>query len=384
VLLSFERWGTWTRGEQPYAELTQTEEQVQAGRYAAKLSYNFPETDQDFVVYRQATAIGGEPNAISLWVYGDGSGHFLNVWIEDAKKQVWSVHLGRVGPAGWQEMTGRIAPDRPWPSGHVSGPQDEVIDYPIRFYGLVLDRPAAGPKAGTIYLDELSVGQVEAPAPGESTETIGPAPSSGGRIVFTVQVNERYSLYATDPSWETMVKLGDTDQAHSTCAEGDTATTLEGLTIHLRPPERCSIAGTVDSCPSPNGQFKVNTSRTQGSDYQITLWRTSDNKMLEAIYTGPLNIHPGMNWSPDSSHFLFTVGQSVYRADVDQAGYRIILPFKHDTWPLQYTPDGAFVYYLKPVSGKISDVFLARPDGTGERNLTRSPIAIKLCPRWRQ
>ena len=126
--------------------------------------------------------------------------------------------------------------------------------------------------------------------------------------MFTVQVGERYSLYAADPRWDSMLKLEDTDWAHSTCAEGDKATTLEGLTVRLRPPERCSIAGTVDSCTSPNGQFKVNTSRTQGSDYQITLWRTRDNKMLEAIYTGPLNIHPGMNWSLDSSHFLFTVG----------------------------------------------------------------------------
>jgi hypothetical protein len=201
--------------------------------------------------------------------------------------------------------------------------------------------------------------------------------------VFTVQVGERYSLYATDPTWDRMVKLGDTDEEHSTCTDGSAATTLEGLTIHLRQPERCSIAGTVDSCTSPNGQFKVNTSR-KGGDYQVTLWRTSDDKMLEAIYTGPLNIHPGMNWSPDSSHFLFTVGQSVYRADVGQAGYRMILPFKHDTWPLQYTPDGTYVYYLKPVSGAISDVFLARPDGTNERNLTNSPIAIKLCPRWKE
>ena len=383
VLISFEQWGTWTRGEQPYGELIQTEEQVQTGRYAARLSYDFPETDQDFVVYRQATEIGGEPNAISVWVYGDGSAHFLNVWIEDAKQQVWSVHLGRIGPAGWQQMTGRIDPNRPWPSGHVFGPQDEVIDYPIRFYGLALDRPAAGPTKGTIYLDELSVGQVEAPGPGETPESVGPPLSSGGRIVFTVQAGEQYSLYATDPSWETMVKLGDTDRAHSTCAEGNAAITLEGLTVQLRPPERCSVAGTVDSCSSPNGQFKVNTNRT-GDDYQVTLWRTSDNKMLEAIYTGPLNIHPGINWSPDSSHFLFTIGQSVYRADVGQAGYHMVIPFKHDTWPLQYTPDGVYVYYVKPVSGAISDVFLARPDGTGERNLTHSPIAVKLCPRWRQ
>jgi hypothetical protein len=201
--------------------------------------------------------------------------------------------------------------------------------------------------------------------------------------VFTVLVGESFSLYATDPGWDTMVKIGDTDEQHSTCTDGPVAMTLTGTTIPLHPFEHCPIAGTVDSCLSPDGQYKVNTNR-QGNDYQVTLWRTSDNKMLEAIYTGKLNIHPGLNWAPDSSHFMFTVDHSVYRGDVEQAGYRMVIPFKHNTWPLQYTPDGAFVFYPKPVSGDIADVFLARPDGTGERNLTNSPIAVKLCPRWRQ
>jgi serine/threonine-protein kinase len=383
VLISFERWGTWTRGRQPYGELTQTTDQVHSGSYAAKLSYDFPETGEDFVVYRQATAIGGTPNTISVWVYGDGSGHLISVWIQDAKTQVWSVHLGRIGTAGWQQLTGRIDAKRAWPSGHVFGPQDEVIDFPIGFYGLVLDRPAAGPTKGTIYLDDVSIDQVEAPMPGETPGVGAPVSGTEGRIVLTVQSEERYSLYATDPNWDRMARLGDTDWEHSTCTESNVATTLGGLTIPLRQPDRCSVAGTVDSCTSPNGQFKVNTNR-KGNGYQVTLWRTTDNKMLEAVYAGPLNIHPGINWSPDSSHFLFTVRHSVYRADVGQAGYRVIIPFKHDTWPLQYTPDGRHVYYLKPVSGAISDVFLAQPDGSNERNLTRSSTAIKLCPRWRR
>jgi hypothetical protein len=196
-------------------------------------------------------------------------------------------------------------------------------------------------------------------------------------------MGESYSLYATDPGWDRMVKVGDTDGAHSTCTDGNVVTTLDGTTIRLRPIGHCPVAGTVDSCSSPNGQYKANTNR-KGNDYQVTLWRTRDNKMLEAIYVGPLNIHPGINWSPDSSHFMFTVGHTVYRADVGRAGYRTVIPFKHDTWPLQYTPDGVQVFYLKPVSGAISDVFLAKPDGTGERNLTNSATAIKLCPRWRQ
>jgi len=387
VLVSFEEWGTWKRGRQANGELEQTQEQVKAGRYAAKLSYRFPSFGEDFVVFVRQIPIGGTPGALSAWVYGDGSGHLLNGWIQDAEGEVWSVHLGRVGAGGWQQMRGRIAPDLPWPSGRVFGPDNGKIDYPVRFYGLVLDRPDRGPLTGHIYLDDISVlaSSAEVPASGGTATPPVSVPRSGqiGRIVFTVQVGDVYSLYSTDPSWDRMVKIGDTDRAHSTCTGDSVATTLDRVTVHLAELDRCPIAGTVDSCLSPDGNYRVNTNR-KGSGYSITLWRVSDNKMLEAVYQGPLNIHPGLNWAPDSSHFLFTVDRTVYRAVVGEAGYSLAVPFKDYEWPVQYTADGRFIYYLKPVAGNVSDIFLANPDGSNERNLTNSSIAVKLCPRWRR
>lgn len=385
VLFSFEQWSAWRRGDQPSGELAQTQEQVKSGSFAAKLSYRFPESGDDFVVFVNVVRLNGAPNTISAWVYGDGSGHLVNAWIQDAQNQVWSIHLGRVGPEGWQQMTGTIDASRPWPSGPVSGPDNGAIDYPIRFYAIVLDRPGSGPTQGAIYLDDISVSQVEgSTAQPEATAAPpgGPAPGETGRIVFTVQVGEMYTLYSTDPSWDKMVKIGDTDWSHSTCADTNTTMTLDGIALNLRPFDRCPIAGTVDSCTAPNGQFKVNTNHTD-SGYSVTLWRASDNKMLEAYYQGPLNIHPGLNWAPDSSYFLFTVDQTVYRADVGKAGYYLVIPFKEYAWPLQHTPDGAHVFYPKPVNGAIADIFIARPDGSGERNLTNAPIAMKMCPRWR-
>jgi hypothetical protein len=385
--ITFEQWGTWKRGDQPYGALVQTQEQVQAGKYAAKLTYDFPVVDDDFVVFTNLTPIPGTPNTIRAWVYGDGSGHFFNVWIQDAEGEVWSIHLGKVGAEGWQQLSGIIAPDRPWPSGRVYGPENGKIDYPIRFYGLVLDRPGSGPRMGQIYVDDVSfsVSDIPEPVAGATAtpESSSPSPGQIGRIVFTVQVGEAYSLYSTDPTWNRMVKLGDTDWSHSTCAGTNVAMALDGTTVNLRELMRCPIAGTVDSCLSPNGEYKVNTNR-KNNGYSITLWRVSDEKMLEATYQGKLNIHPGLNWAPDSSHFLFTVDSSVYRADVGTPGYRQILPFKDDQWPLEYTADGSQIYYLKPVSGNIADIFVANSDGSNERNLTNSAIAVKLCPRWRR
>jgi serine/threonine protein kinase len=172
ALINFEQWATWRRGDQPYGELTQTQEKVRSGGYAAKLRYDFPVTDEDYVVFVRSLSLAGQPNTVGAWVYGDGSGHYLNVWIQDNLNEIWSVHLGRVGASGWQQMAGILDPNLPWPSGHVSGPENGVVDYPIRFHALVLDRTGSGPRSGQIYIDDISVWQ------GKPSATATPAPAA--------------------------------------------------------------------------------------------------------------------------------------------------------------------------------------------------------------
>jgi len=204
ALVTFEQWAPWRRGDEPYGELTQTQERVHSGSYAARLRYDFPVTDKDYVVFIYPLSLAGQPNTIGAWVYGDGSGHHLNVWVQDAQDEVWSVHLGKVGGPGWQQMAGPLAPNLPWPAGHVSGPGNGAVDYPVRFYALVLDRPAAGPQSGQIYLDDISAWQGQAgvtatppaavatPASGGATPTAtatsGP-PVSGGPLDFPIPTN---------------------------------------------------------------------------------------------------------------------------------------------------------------------------------------------------
>ena len=199
-MFTFEQWGTWRRGDQPYGELTQTQDRAQTGRYAAQLRYNFPVTNEDYVVFIRSISLAGQPNTVGAWVYGDGSGHYLNVWIQDNQDEMWSVHLGRVGGPGWRPMAGVLAPGLPWPSGHLSGPDNGVVDYPVRFYALVLDRPGSGPQSGQIYIDDVSVWQGEAsaiptplpvapatPAGGAATPTVpGEPPVSAGPLDFPV------------------------------------------------------------------------------------------------------------------------------------------------------------------------------------------------------
>ena len=389
VIYSFESASAWKRGDQPYGQFTQSQEQVQSGSYAGKLAYDFQAAGptDDFVVFTNPAWLSGQPNVITAWVYGDSSGHLINAWIEDAQQQVWSIHLGAVSYTGWQQLSGLIDAGRPWPSGAVSGPDNGTIDYPIRFYAIVLDRPGAGPAAGQVYVDDVAVAQVAVDAPPEAlptSEAGEPAPGELGQIIFTIQVDEtRYSLYTTDPTWTKAVKIGDTDWNNSTCIESNsTASTFDGTSVSLRPVDRCQIAGTVGSCPSPDGSYKANTNN-MGDRFSVVLFNVAENRIQEAYYEGPLNIYVGLNWAPDGSHFLFTADSSVYRADVGQPGVHRVIPYKDAEWPLQYSPDGSMVMFLKPVSGAIADVFVARPDGSGERNLTNASIAVKLCPRWR-
>lgn len=398
ALFNFEQFGLWQRGDQPYGQLTHSQEQAHSGGFAAKLSYDFPATDQDFVVFRQVVPLAAQPNMIGAWVYGDGSGHFLNAWIMDARDEIWSVHLGKTAGARWRQMTGTIDPNRPWPSGHVSGEENGAIDYPIKFYALVLDRPGSGPQAGSIYIDDVSVWRGEAvaqatptagaavpPLAATATTTAAAPPSSGeiGHIVFTVQLGGSYYLFSTDPSWDHMVQIGLTDWAHSTCQVGSTASTIEGTVINLSGVRKCSITDRIDECASPDDVYKVVTSGHERG-HSVALVRASDGAVIHGYYDGRLNEPMGIQWSPDSQRFLFTVGRTVNTARVDSAGYQQVVPEIDDRWPPQYIPGGSLIFYLKPVGAEgASDVYVVAPDGSNARNVTNAPSAHKMCPRWR-
>jgi len=209
ALITFEQWGTWRRGDQPYGELTQTQEQAHSGLYAAKLNYDFPVTEEDFVVFVHPLGLAGQPDTVGAWVYGDGCGHYLNVWVQDAQGENWSVHLGRVGGSGWRQMAGTLDASLPWPSGHISGPDNGVIDYPVRFYALVLDRPGGGPQSGEIYVDDISAwrSQVGATATSPPVTTATPVVGEATATATTETPVSAGPLYFPKPTvldaWET-------------------------------------------------------------------------------------------------------------------------------------------------------------------------------------
>jgi hypothetical protein len=163
-VLDFDRLATWRRGDQPYGSLAQSSEQVEEDRFSAKLVYDFPATTDNFVVFLRnpPAPIPGQPKALTLWVYGDGSDHFLNIWVRDSAGEVRQFTFGQLKPTNanaWQRMTVALDPTAGWPQGSISGTDNGQLDYPISLLALVLDAVGEQASSGAIYVDELAVAQ---------------------------------------------------------------------------------------------------------------------------------------------------------------------------------------------------------------------------------
>lgn len=186
IVVDFENFGEWRRGNEPYGTLTQTSERASAGNFAGKLAYDMPAVDNNYVVFRRvpAATIPGQPGSLTMQVYGDSSGHYLNAWIQDSAGEVRQFSFGRVVHAGqWQPMTLALDATADWPQGHISGPDNGKLDYPIKLYGLVLDAIADKAVSGALYLDDLEAGGggvSTATASGESARAT-PTPEAGGQ-----------------------------------------------------------------------------------------------------------------------------------------------------------------------------------------------------------
>ena len=204
-----------------------------------------------------------------------------------------------------------------------------------------------------------------------------PPPPSGefGRIFYTIEAGQAYYLASTDPSWSQGQVIGPIAYGQSTCAGGATATTLEGQTFNLSYGYRCGI-GYPKECPAPDGQYNVTIWR----GYSLSIYQVSDNTMVEAIYEGPLNDSEPILWAPDSSHFYFTIKQTLHQASPYSAGYQPVIPIAYEPY---LSPDGSMILYTQPV-GTVGayDVWVANADGSNPRNVTNAPEAYKMCARW--
>ena len=323
--LDFENFGLWTRGDQDNGTLTQSTAQARSGSRSAALEYDFPTADNDYVVFIQPHDIEGQPNQLRLWVHGNGSGHYLNAWIVDADNERWSVPFGRVTHQGWKEMIGRIDEDQKWPWGRVGGNGNNAVDYPIRFYALVLDdSPDTFTGTGTIYLDDLTAGTGQAAsAPGASTSAPGAStPASGtatptaaptggvGAILFTAGD----SLLTVDPGGQPRILGTATRNTCSALAEAG------GVTYNVvAPGPGCATVGDGQAlCASPNGDYQVLMGRPEGGTRNVTLISPA-NPNGDFIFNRAVDPSEGILWAPNGNSFLIVVGDEVVQVFIDRS-----------------------------------------------------------------
>ena len=121
MVTDFERFGTWRRGDETWGEFTQSDEQVYAGSYAGKLTYDFPANipgDRNYVVFLRTIPIAGTPERLEMQVYGDGSGSFLNAWAGLAVL-VWAGDAQRLeAHGGATRPDARLASAADWGQRH--------------------------------------------------------------------------------------------------------------------------------------------------------------------------------------------------------------------------------------------------------------------------
>lgn len=337
----------------------------------------------------QSNTIQGTPNALQLWVYGDGSGHYLNAWIIDSEGQTWQVPFGQVFHSGWRQLTGYIAVGQPWPWTHISGPDNQQVDYPIAFRAFVFDDYSPGfTGQGTIYLDDLTATTLSGapvgvtpivptltpggtPAPGTPTATAAPVnPGAVGRILYT----SGNILLTTDPDWNAPLEVG--TAASDTCSSP--ATTITGATYNLYLGNYCGVGSSgTGVCASPNGVYEVVTNAVEGGHSLVV--RLTGAATHNFVYQGQLDTAEGIRWSPLSDSFLFVVGDSVNRAFPD-GSYNQVIPTAYR--PI-FSPDGSLILYLKPIGPGVNDVFVSNSDGSNARNVTNVATIDKRCPAWR-
>lgn len=134
------------------ASITTEEEFVRFGNQALKLEYDFTGTTGTSGAYlavngvENRVPIPGYPEKISMWVYGDGNGHWLRLQIRDGNGAAVPVDLTEISPGvdwvGWKYVEGEVPQGRPLPLS---------IDQIVRYMETNNDKK----DAGVIYVDQI-------------------------------------------------------------------------------------------------------------------------------------------------------------------------------------------------------------------------------------
>lgn len=282
LITDFETWGTWRRGDQAWGTFTQSKEQVYIGANSGKITYGFPASSDNFVVFLQTIPIPGQPASLKIMVYGDGSASFLNAWVQDANNQLWQFTFGQINHTGWQPMNAAFDLSRGWPNQPVGGaPKTSAPVYPLRLHALVLDGVREdAPTQGVVYVDELFAGPAELMTPiPVVTRTLTSTPIANTGIAFSADRTNLNAGECANLRW-------DVDNVTAIFLDG------QGVTGH----ESRQV------CPAATQTYTLMVARQDGSQQQaaVTILVTggvaAPTSTPSAITAGPCEAIPGESY----------------------------------------------------------------------------------------
>lgn len=211
LVTDFESEAAWLVDEDPLGTFSTSTEQVYAGMFAGKFDYAFPANafnNRNYLaVWRTLPLVSDQPerdpNALTLWVYGDGSGSFLNAWITDAAGQDWQFTFGQINHIGWTQMTAGFDLSSGWPN-QALGANTGVnpIIYPVNLSALVLDGyPDDVEHNGVVYVDDLAATTLAttSPTPNEMAAVSEAAPAASAPLAAPSSPSGRIAYAAADP-----------------------------------------------------------------------------------------------------------------------------------------------------------------------------------------
>ncbi|MGZ0087157.1 phosphodiester glycosidase family protein [Caldibacillus thermoamylovorans] len=128
------------------ATVERTMEKAKDGTKALKISYDFRGmlgTSGVYASREEAIWISKRPQAIGMWVYGDGSGHWLRAQLQDGRgRRFWIDFARHVDWVGWKYVQAAVPSDVALPL---------MLETPVRY----METDAGRKNAGVIYIDGL-------------------------------------------------------------------------------------------------------------------------------------------------------------------------------------------------------------------------------------
>jgi serine/threonine protein kinase len=283
---------------------------------------------------------------------------------------------GATGGAGTAAITGFLTVEFPSPTpSNTPAASDTPPPATTTSSAVPSATPTTTPTAATTPTATATTTMPPPPPPTATpTDTPTPAPTESIGAIF---LGSNGQVLNTSPYWSQPIIMESV--RHYTCG-GSLVTTL-GDTIPLFTPPVCGIGETgTGSCVSPDGGYEVISSAVpEGTSVVVRAVGGGDPRF---VYQGALDRTEGIRWSPRGAGFLFVVGDTVYIAQSDGT-YSEAVPIGYNP---QFSPDGVWLLYVKPVGPGLIDLFVKGMSGESSgmvANVTNMMAEDIYCPRWR-